>query len=42
MCVTQEREEGRLAENITKRDGGEGFKAKKCDATHSKKARFCE
>ena len=35
--VTQEREEGKLTKNVTKSDAGEGFAAKKCDVTHSKK-----
>ena len=39
MCVTQEREEGRLTKNVTKSDLGEGFAAKKCDVTHLKKTR---
>ena len=41
-CVTQEREEGRLTKNVTKSDFGEGFAARKCDVTQSKKTRFCE
>ena len=41
-CVTQERKEGRLTKSVTKNDVGEGFVAKKCDVTHSKKTRFCE
>ena len=41
-CVTQEREEKRLTKNVTKSDVGEGFAAKTCDATHSKKTRFRE
>ena len=39
-CVTQEREEGRLTKKVTKSDVGEGFVAKKCDVTHSKKRDF--
>ena len=43
MCVTQEKEKGRLAKKVTKSDIGGGFAAKKCDATHPKKPpRFCE
>ena len=43
MCVTQEKEKGRLAKKVTKSDIGGGFAAKKCDATHPKKTpRFCE
>ena len=41
-CVTQEWEDGRLTKNVTKNDVGEGFTAKKCNATHSKKPRFCK
>ena len=41
-CVTKEREERRVTKNVTKSDIGEGFAAKQCDVTHSKKARFCE
>ena len=39
-CVTQERKEGRLTKNVTKKDIGEGFAAKKCDVTHLKKQDF--
>ena len=42
MCVTQERGEGRSTKKVTKNDVGGGFPCKKCDATHSKKTRFCE
>ena len=38
-CVTQEREERRLTKKVTKSDVGEGFAAKNCDVTHSKKIR---
>ena len=38
--VTQEREEGRLIKNVTKSEVGEGYAAKKCDFTHSKKRDF--
>ena len=42
-CVTQEKEEGMLTKKVTKSKVGEGFAAKKCDVTHSKKkTRFCE
>ena len=37
MCVTQEKEKGRLAKKVTKSDIGGGFTAKKCDTTHPKK-----
>ena len=40
LCVTQERGEGRLTEKVTKSDVGAGVKAKKSDATHSKKQDF--
>ena len=37
------KEEGRLTKNVTKSDVGDGFEAKKCNVTHSKKnMRFCE
>ena len=36
-CVIQERDEGRLTKNVTKSDLREGFAAKKCDVTRSKK-----
>ena len=39
-CITQEKEKGRLTKKVTKSDLGEGFTAKKCDATHSKKQDF--
>ena len=39
-CITQEKEKGRLTKKVTKSDLGEGFAAKKCDATHSKKQDF--
>ena len=39
-CITQEKETGRLTKKVTKSDLGEGFAAKKCDATHSKKQDF--
>ena len=31
-----------MTKNVRKSDVGEGFAAKKCDVTHSKKTRFCE
>ena len=34
MCITQEK--------VTKSDVGEGFATNECEATHSKKTRFCE
>ena len=42
MCVTQERGEEKLTKKVTKSDLGGGFVAKKCDAAHSKKTRFCK
>ena len=42
MCVTKETGEGRLTKRVTKNYVGGGFAAKKCDATHLKKVRFCE
>ena len=41
-CVTQERGEEKLTKKVTKNDVGGGFIAKKCDAAHSKKTRFCK
>ena len=40
--ATQEREEEKLTEKVTKSDVGGGVAAKNSDVTHSKKTRFCE
>ena len=39
MCFTESLEERRLTKKVAKSDVGEGFTAKNCDATHSKKPR---
>ena len=39
MCFTESLEERRLTKKVAKSDVGEGFAAKNCDVTHSKKPR---